>query len=242
MADLFTTDSFTSSENNVEANGDGPAETLSNKPLVKAHALQSEVPMMAADGGSGLKNQGSTETLEMSGEGLPRPQGTTAATAAAGAAAGVAAAARPAGYADDDDDSSRDESSAASMENPSELRRSGSGSSISTLGSTSTTSSTWPSNDGFVTPARTDIARGGGRYGAGGAGRGGKAGGGGSSSSGTVTGSGGVDGLPPGFRTPANRGATVPETPSPRSVSSSVHGTPAVSKQAKCGVSKGVDT
>lgn len=204
----------------MEANGEGGTESLSSKPLVKAHALQSTAPMT-----NGLKNQGSAETLENSSEGLPRPPATTTmATAGAAATAAVAAAAPSAGYSDDDDDDSRDESSATS-ENPSELRRSGSGSSISTLGSTSTASSTWPS-DGFMTPARTDIARGvGGRYGAG-AGRGGKGGSGGS-----LAGGGGLEGLPPGFRTPANRAATstIPETPSPRSVSSSVHGTPAVS-------------
>ncbi|CAN0557710.1 unnamed protein product, partial [Ectocarpus sp. 12 AP-2014] len=145
-----------------------------------------------------------------SAEGLLRPP-TAAAAMAAGAAitAGTAAAGTAGG---DDDDSSRSD-----LENPGRLRRTGSNSSISTLGSTSTASSTWP-NDGFVTPARNNIPRGagGGRYGLGGIG--GKVG----------------EGLPPGYKTPGNLSAatpnremTIPETPSPRSVSSSVHGTPA---------------
>lgn len=208
---LRTQDSFTSSENNVEANGDGPTETLANKPLVKPHALQSTAPLTdgrQADGGEAS----TTATAGDSAEGLLRP--TTAAAAMAAGAAIAAGTATAAGGAADDDDSSRSE-----LENPGALRRSGSNSSISTLGSTSTASSTWP-NDGFVTPARNNIPRG-----AGGSGRYGMGGIGGK----------GVEGLPPGYKTPGNLAAatpnremTIPETPSPRSVSSSVHGTPAV--------------
>lgn len=111
-------------------------------------------------------------------------------------------------------------------ENPGALRRSGSNSSISTLDSTSTASSTWPSV-GFVTPARTDIPRGGaigGRV----SGRG----------RGHVSGAsiGSADSFPSGSRTPlshaggsATPGRMEPDTPSPRSGSGSVHGTPHVS-------------
>ena len=168
----------------------------------------------------------SGDPFSSSAEGLLRPTAVEPSTAAAVAAAERAGtiAAAPVAVAipmtntySDDDDSSRCE--ASDVENPSELRRSGSNSSISTLGSTSTASSTWPSDGGFVTPARTDISRGGGRYG----GRG----------KGHVAGSGGVEGLG-GMRTPASLAAgtpnrAVPDTPSPRSVSSSVHGTPHVS-------------
>ncbi|CBJ48599.1 Tyrosine kinase, EPH (ephrin) receptor family [Ectocarpus siliculosus] len=203
-------DSFTSSENNVEANGEGPTETLANKPLVKPHALQSTAPM--TDGRqAGGEAAATAGTLGDSTEGLLRPP--TAATAMAVGAAIAAGTAAAAGTAGGDDD----ESSRSDLENPGRLRRTGSNSSISTLGSTSTASSTWP-NDGFVTPARNNIPRGagGGRYGLGG-----------------IGGKGG-EGLPPGYKTPGNLSAatpnremTIPETPSPRSVSSSVHGTPA---------------
>lgn len=213
----------------MEANGDAPPETLSSTPLVKPHALQSSAPMSGGardqtppgTTASGLREQNSVETLENSSEDIPRPAVTAGGAmvpAMATAAAGVPAV----GPSEDDDDSSRDERS--DLENPSELRRSGSNSSISTLGSTSTASSTWPTEHGFVTPARTDIARGiGGRYG--GAGGRGKGHAGSTGSSG-----GGVEGLHMvGFKTPGNRGTSIPETPSPRSVSSSIHGTPAVS-------------
>ncbi|CAM9675435.1 unnamed protein product, partial [Scytosiphon promiscuus] len=229
-------DSFTSSDNNVEANGDGPPETLSSTPLVKPHSLQSSAPMAgaardpaaaaAADATtSGLREQASIETLENSSEELPRPAPTTGGGMVPAMAAGAGAAVPPraVGQSSDDDDSSRDERS--DLENPSELRRSGSNSSISTLGSTSTASSTWPTEHGFVTPARTDIARGiGGRY----SGASSKGRSGGHAGSTTSSTGGGVEGLTMvGFKTPGNRGTSIPETPSPRSVSSSVHGTPA---------------
>lgn len=122
----------------------------------------------------------------------------------------------------DDDDSSWG-GTPSDLENPSELRRSDSNSSISTLGSTSTSSSTWP-NEGFATPARADIGRGssgGGRYAT--RSRGGTGGGG------SMGGCGSID----GSRTPASLGAATPGgievgTPSPRSASGSSHGTPHV--------------
>lgn len=214
-------DSATSSEN-ADTHGSngisvGALESLDGK---------SRAPVMASpsapiEGTLALLGEDSVDTLSASADGLPRPTAVEASTSAAGTiAAGPVAVAIPMASAySDDDDSSRCE--ASDVENPSELRRSGSNSSISTLGSTSTASSTWPSDGGFVTPARTDIPRGGGRYGGRGRGH-------------VVAGSGGVEGLSAGIRTPASLAAgtpnrAVPDTPSPRSVSSSVHGTPHVS-------------
>lgn len=176
----------------------------------------------------------SFRTLEMSGsdEILTEPAlaTATAASAATVTAAPVAVTSEPsvAGAsvetASDDDDSSWGARSEA--ENPGALRRTGSNSSISTLDSTSTASSTWPSV-GFVTPARADIPRGGATGGrVSGRGRGHVSG---ASISST-------DSFPAGIRTPlshaggsATPGRMEPDTPSPRSGSGSVHGTPHVS-------------
>lgn len=220
----------------MESNGDGPVEALPSKPLVKAHALESTAPMggdsaaltaSPSAGGSG----GAAVTVGggggAAGNGLPRPPGVgvgaAAAVASAGAAGGGGGGGGGGSAQSDDDDSSW--GGPSDQENPSELRRSSSNSSISTLGSTSTASSSWPNEAGYVTPARTEIARGGGggsRYGGRGKGH-------------VVVGSGGVD-LPVGFRTPASLAAAntpgravVPETPSPRSATGSGHGTPHVS-------------
>ena len=167
---------------------------------------------------SAMGDSSSSRTLELSAEDLKVLSETATATESAIPAGGAAPPAST-GTSDDDDSSWGGRSEA---ENPGALRRSGSNSSISTLDSTSTGSSTWPGSVGFVTPARTDIPRGGGSGRPSGRGRG-------------HASSASTDSFSSGFRTPASHAAATPgrvepDTPSPRSGSGSAHGTPHVSR------------